>query len=213
MRIQEAAAARPPLEPVWKSGEVSKAAPAAPAPLPYRSVRDLFSSEEAKPVFDLDASTKSFLQAGALLTKHSKTAQPKRLHVYLSADCTLLIWNKPMTAVDAKHTMACTALVSAERGHTTPQLRRVRFGRPLAGPPEHCFSVFGVATDAGGHPCGERTVDLEASSFAERERWADAIEHLCHWVRTKKLYGKHTVHMDSHQKIEQGHHTTALTLH
>jgi hypothetical protein len=138
-----------------------------------------------------------------MLVKHSKTALPKQLHVYMNHDCTHVIWNKPMTEVVAKHTMSLPSLISVERGHATPQLRRVRFGHALAGPEEVCFSLFGVATDTSGRTNGERTVDLQCKTRAEREKWVEALEHLIQFVRTKKLYGQHTVHMDNHDKIQK----------
>ncbi len=106
-----------------------------------------------------------------------------------------------MSEVHSKNTMEVTSLFAVERGHTTPQLKRVRFGHALAGPEEHCLSLFGAVWKDGAS--GSRTVDLECKSRAERERWVEALEHLIQWVRTKKLYGQRTVKMDNAEKIQK----------
>jgi len=168
-----------------------------PAVVPHRSARAIFDSEDEVPAeYQLPAPVRQFLLAGSLLTKHSKTALPASKHVYVSHDLTLLIWNKPMTDILSKNTMAITSLHAVTRGKCTPQLQRVRFGIPLAGHESHCFSILGVSGDGE-----ERTVDLEAKTAADRDRWVDAIEHLIKWVKSKKLYGSSTVHMTGVENV------------
>ena len=173
---------------------------APPAPVVRKSARAIFEADESDdpPVFELDPAIKQFLLAGSMLVKHSKTALPASKHVYLTQDLTRLIWNKPMTDVDVKHTMLATSLFAVTRGHTTQQLQRVRFGKKLAGPAENCFSLFGACVVAG-----ERTVDLECKSRADCEKWVRALEHLIQWVKTKKLYGANTMQMMSHEKLQK----------
>ena len=174
------------------------AAPVAAAPVVRKSARAIFEAEDddEKPVFELDPATRQFLLSGQMLTKHSKTALPAARHLYLTQDLHHLIWNKPMTPIQAKNTMLATSVYAAVRGQTTPQLQRVRFGTKLAGAAEHCFSIFGL-TEEGV----ERTVDFECKSLRERERWIEAIEQLIRWIRTKKLYGERTMEMQSADKI------------
>ena len=173
--------------------------PIAPVKPPtHRSARAIFdadSDDDEPPIFELPPEVKQFLLAGQLLTKHSKTALPASRHVYLLQDLSTLIWNKPMTEIHAKNTMDVTSIYAVQGGHCTPQLQRVRFGQPLAGHPDHCFSISGSTE---GH---ERTVDLECKTMADRDKWVHAINQLIRWAKSKKLYGSATVHMTTTKKV------------
>lgn len=139
-----------------------------------RNLKDVYDAlgekkeERLDEITELSPKVKNFLTAGALLVKHSKTAQPRPRHVYVTDDLKWLVWKDPKEkTVDPEQRMKIFKIRTVERGRCTYQLQRQRFGSYLA--KENCaFSIQGR----------ERTVDLEASSEKEREKWIDAIEQL-----------------------------------
>lgn len=118
--------------------------------------------------YEIPANIRNFLTAGAMLMKHSRTAMPHPRHVFVTDDLRWLVWKDPKTKVIEDDTkMKIFQIRSVERGRCTEQLQRQRFGKYLADE-KCCFSIQGR----------ERTVDLEATSEKERERWVQAIEAL-----------------------------------
>jgi hypothetical protein len=118
-------------------------------------------------ISELPTKTKNFLQAGGLLNKHSKTALPRIRHVYVSDDMKWLIWKDPKEPVDPEQRIKIFKIRSVEKGRTTEQLQRKRFGQYLA--KEECaFTIF----------ARDRSLDLECNTEKEREKWIDAIEQL-----------------------------------
>lgn len=167
----------------------------------WRSARDLFveeddDSELEREEYVIPPHIKQFLISGTMLIKHSKLSAPHARHFYVTHDLELLVWREPSAELTAKNTMHVTQIYGLAKGHSTPQLQRKQFGKPLAGDERCCFSVFG--TD-GNH--NERSIDLEAKTETERERWINALGHLQRYVRSKKLFGKETLFMSSREKV------------
>jgi hypothetical protein len=139
-----------------------------------RNLKDVYQAlgekkeEKADMLHELPPKIKNFLTAGALLVKHSKTAAPRPRHVYITDDLKWLVWKDPKAkTVDPEQRMKIFKIRTVERGRCTMQLQRQRFGKYLAD--EKCaFSIQGR----------ERTVDLEASTEKDCEKWIDAVEQL-----------------------------------
>jgi len=142
-----------------------------------KDARNIFGKEDKQPVKHLSKDIRNFLQAGAMLTKHSKTAPPRQKHIYIDNELKYLIWKDPKEKLKEENMMKVGKIKSVERGRTTPQLlRKTLMGKPLA--KEECsFTISGK----------ERTVDLEADSEAAREKWVHAIETLIEYKKSLKL--------------------------
>ena len=134
-----------------------------------RSVRELMGDDKkvVEAVKEIPEAVRNFLTAGAMLMKHSNTANPRQRHVYITPDLKFLVWKDPKKPLHPDNKMKINRIRSLERGRCTPQLERKSFGKFLA-KEEHSFAILGR----------DRTVDLEASSEKERENWIDAIEML-----------------------------------
>jgi len=89
-----------------------------------------------------------------------------------------LIWKDPKDkgVLNPKNMMKTFKIKTIERGRCTPQLlRKNLFGKQFA--KEECsFAVIGR----------DRSVDLEASSEAEREKWIHALETLIEFKKGQK---------------------------
>jgi len=144
---------------------------------PKKSAKDIFGKEDKEPVKSLSREIRNMLNAGALLTKHSKTAPPRPKHVYVDADLKFLFWRDTKEkSVDPKNQMKVFKIKSIERGRSTPQLQRKNmFGKFLA-KEELAFAIVGR----------DRTLDLEATSEAEREKWIHALEALIEFKKAQK---------------------------
>lgn len=177
-----------------------------------RSAKELFredgDSDAKKKRVLLDPAVKEFLLRGAMLLKHSNSANPRKRHVFVSADFTRLCWKNPKKPVAANQYMLLTRITSIDKGRCTPQLMRTRFGKALA-QEEHAFAVFGSALNVSGTHDREtrraemtkdwhvRTVDLECNSPNEAAQWMAALRHVLEWAASEKLYGSSQVHMHS----------------
>jgi hypothetical protein len=118
-------------------------------------------------VKELPESVRNLLTAGAMLLKHSNTANPRTRHVYVTPDLKFLVWKDPKKALHPDNKMKVFRIRSVEPGRCTPQLERKSFGKFLA--KEECaFAILGR----------DRTVDLEATSEQERDKWIHALEQL-----------------------------------
>jgi hypothetical protein len=146
-----------------------------------KSARNVFGDDEGeKKLPELSEATRNFLQAGKLLLKHSKTAQPRPRHVFVSQDLKWLIWKDPKDkspVTDNK--MRVFKVKAVEAGRFTEQLQRKCFGKYLA-KEECCFAILGR----------NRTIDLEADSELMREKWVNAIGELACWTKACKAVSK-----------------------
>jgi len=142
-----------------------------------KSAKSLFSDENENKCTELPQDVKNFLLAGQLIIKHSNTAQPRPRHVYVTPDLKHLVWKDPKKPLDAKHKMKLFKVRSIERGRCTPQLqRKTMFGKFVA--KEDCsFAVLGR----------ERSVDLEAKTEAEREKWITSLLMLVDFLKNQKV--------------------------
>jgi len=154
-----------------------------------KSARELFEpdDEKEKKLAILPIPIKNFLLAGQLLRKHSKKAQPKPKHLYLSHDLEWLCWKDPGKEPDIKQRMRIYKLYGVNTGRCTPQLQRKRLGRHLA-KEECCFSIYGADSYKD-----ERTVDLEAPTPKECQAWVHALEVLIEYAKNRTLWGQGNV--------------------
>jgi len=147
--------------------------------LEKRKVKDIFGKEEKGPVVELPKDVRNLLNAGALMIKHSKTAQPRKKHIYCDIEFKKIIWKDPKEkGINPKNTMKIGTIKQVEKGLCTPQLQRTTLigKKPVA--KEDCsFACIGR----------ERSVDLECSSHEEREKWVHAIEVLLEWKKGLKM--------------------------
>jgi hypothetical protein len=181
------AKANAPIKTVNMGGPI---APAAPKIKMTKSAKAIFADDDRKKAAaELSDATKHFLQTGQLLMKHSKTAAPRQRHVYLSPDLTHLNWKDPKGDLKLKNRMKVYRLMGVTKGATTPQLQRKTLMGKLLAKDECSFSIFGADEDKEI----ERTVDFEAPSQKERDRWFDAVEELIEWAKAKKLWGDDTM--------------------
>jgi len=137
----------------------------------------IFGKEEKAPVKNLPRDIRNMLTAGNLFVKHSKTAKPRPRYVYVDQDLKFIVWKDPKEKVlDPKNKMKVYLIKQIERGRSTDQLKRKNaFGKYLA--KEECsFAIIGR----------ERSIDLEASSEAEREKWVHALEILVEYKKAMK---------------------------
>lgn len=95
---------------------------------PVRSVREMMGDEKKKVevVKDLPESVRNLLTAGALLTKHSNTAEPRLRHVYVTPDLKFLVWKDVKKPLHPDNKMKIMRIRTIERGRCTPQLERKR---------------------------------------------------------------------------------------
>lgn len=163
-----------------------------------KSAKRIFADDDAKKMLaELSDATKNFLQAGQLLMKHSKTAAPRQRHLYLSPDLTHLNWKDPKGDLKLKNRMKVFKLFLVVKGCTTPQLmRKTLMGKPMARE-ELSFSIHGSDLDSEQ----ERTVDFEAATERDRDRWFSAIEELIEWAKVKRLWGGDTMAVNEDNKM------------
>lgn len=164
-----------------------------------KNARALFEEEDSKKkLIKLDPEIKEFLLRGAMLMKHSKTAMPRKRHVYMTPDCTRICWKNPRKPLAANQYMEIAKIFEVRKGRCTPQLERKRFNRYLAR--EDCaFAIFGSALTVEkqtrealkleARVLDERTIDLECTSPTMVAQWVAAITHLIEWIQSEKLYG------------------------
>jgi len=143
-----------------------------------KKAKDLFGHEEKGPVVVLPKEIRNLLNAGALMYKHSKTAQPRKKHVYVDTELKFIIWKDPKEkALNPKNKMKVGVIKQIEKGLATPQLQRTTLigKKPMA--KEDCsFAVIGR----------ERTIDLETPHSEERDKWVHALEILVEYKRALK---------------------------
>eukprot|EP01006_Ploeotia_vitrea_P030519 TRINITY_DN62915_c0_g1_i1.p1 TRINITY_DN62915_c0_g1~~TRINITY_DN62915_c0_g1_i1.p1 ORF type:complete len:1870 (+),score=1159.95 TRINITY_DN62915_c0_g1_i1:813-5612(+) len=124
----------------------------------------------------LSKDVRNLLVSGALLIKHSNTAVPRPRYVFVTPDLKWLCWKDAKKPLKDSQKMKVYKLRTVEYGRCTPQLQRKKaFGGYYA--KEECaFAVLGR----------ERTVDLECSSEAERDKWAKAFKALIDYNKAAK---------------------------
>ena len=153
----------------------------------FKSARTLFGDmeeyEEGKKVLgdtktELPEDVRNFLTAGALLIKHSNTAPPRPRHIFISGDLKTLMWRDTKKAAeDEAKFVKVLKIRSIERGRCTPQLQRKNmWGKNLA-KEETSFAIM----------CRDRTLDLECSSEADREKW---VKNLSAWIECSRAKKK-----------------------
>jgi hypothetical protein len=152
-----------------------------PADLGKRSARDIFgdSKEGKNVVMELPNKIRNFLCAGALLSKHSNSAEPRPRHVYVTTDLKYFIWKDPKKQLKPENKMKVIRMREVERGRCTKQLQRKNSGSFLA-KEEGAFAVRGK----------DRTVDLEAPSEGDREKWVNALQMLIDYTKYQKSVNK-----------------------
>jgi hypothetical protein len=144
---------------------------------PMKSARQLLGDDDKRDqeITDLPQWVRNLLLAGALLTKHSNSAQPRPRHVYVTTDLKFLVWKDPKKPLHPDNKMKIFKIRSIEKGRSTPQLQRTRFGKFLA--KEECsFAILGR----------DRTVDLEAEREIDRDKWCEALELLVSYRKAMK---------------------------
>jgi len=142
-----------------------------------KSAKDIFGKDEKEPIKQLSREIRNMLNAGALFMKHSKTAPPRPKHIYVDADLKFLNWRDTKEkTVDPKNQMKVFKIKAVERGRATPQLQRKNMLGKFLAKEELAFAVIGR----------DRTLDLEASSEAEREKWIHALEALIEFKKAEK---------------------------
>lgn len=144
-----------------------------------RNIKDVYAvlgekkEETLDTIQEIPPKIKNFLTAGALLIKHSRSANPRPRHLYVTDDLKWLVWKDPKSqTVDLDSRMKIFKIRTVERGRCTEQLQRKRFGKFNADE-KCCFSIQGR----------ERTVDVEAASEKDREKWVHAVETLIAYKR------------------------------
>jgi len=147
--------------------------------LEKRKLKDIFGKEEKGPIVELPKDVRNLLNAGALMIKHSKTAPPRKKHVYVDLEFKKIIWKDPKEkGLNPKNVMKVGLIKQVEKGLATAPLQRTTLigGKHLA--KEDCsFACIGR----------ERSIDLECQSHEEREKWVHAIEVLLEWKKGLKM--------------------------
>jgi len=143
-----------------------------------KDAKSIFGKDDKEQAKVLSQEIRNLLTAGALITKHSKTAPPRPKHVYVDHELKFLIWKDPKDkSLKEENMMKVYKIKTIDRGRMTPQLQRKNIMGKFLAKEECAFTVVGR----------ERTVDLEASSEAEREKWIHALETLIEWKKGQKL--------------------------
>jgi len=141
-----------------------------------RDAKLIFGKDEKTAVKVLSRELRNMLTAGALLTKHSKTANPRPRHVFVDQELKNICWKDPKKPLESDNKMKIYLVKQVEKGRCTPQLQRKKALGGFYSKEEHSFAVIGR----------ERSVDLEASSEAERDKWVHAIETLVEYKKYQK---------------------------
>lgn len=143
-----------------------------------RSAKAIFGADDNKEeIIELPQAIRNFLLAGSLLTKHSNSAAPRVRHVYITDDLKYLVWKDPKKPVTPQNKMKVFKIRTIERGRCTTQLQRKRMMGGHLAKEETSFAVMGR----------DRSVDLEAATEADRDRWVTSLDHLVKFVRQQKL--------------------------
>jgi len=166
-----------------------------------KSARELFEAddEKDKKLAILPPPIKNFLCAGQLLKKHSKKAQPKSMHLFLSPDLEWMCWKNPdpNAKFTLKHRMKIYKLYGVNTGRCTPQLQRKRMGRFVT-KEECCFSIYGADLYKE-----ERTVDFETPTPKDCQAWVHALEVLIEYAKNRSLWGGETVDMRTDKELNK----------
>jgi len=141
-----------------------------------RDAKLIFGKEEKSPAKVLSREIRNMLLAGALFIKHSKSANPRPRHVYVDQDLKFIIWKDPKKPVDPENKMKIFMIKQVEKGRCTAQLQRKKKIGGFYAKEECSFAVIGR----------ERSVDLEANSEAERDKWVHALETLVEYKKYQK---------------------------
>jgi len=166
-----------------------------------KSARELFEADDDKDkkLAILPPPIKNFLCAGQLLKKHSKKANPKSMHLFLSPDLEWMCWKNPdpNKKFTLKHRMKIYKLYGVNTGRCTLQLQRKRMGRFIT-KEECCFSIYGADLYKE-----ERTVDFETPTPKDCQAWVHALEVLIEYAKNRTLWGGETVSMRTDKELNK----------
>jgi hypothetical protein len=167
----------------------------------HKSARELFEAddEKDKKLAILPPPIKNFLCAGQLLKKHSKKANPKSMHLFLSPDIEWMCWKNPdpKAKFTLKHRMRIYKLYGVNTGRCTPQLQRKKMGRFMT-KEECCFSIYGADLYKE-----ERTVDFETPTPKDCQAWVHALEVLIEYAKNRTLWGHESVAMRTDKELNK----------
>lgn len=145
-----------------------------------KSAKDLFGDNNVKKEATLSKETRNFLQGGAMLMKHSKSAAPRGRHVYVTDDLKWLVWKDPKKKLSGETQLKIFKIKQIEAGRCTPQLQRkggvMGRGKFLA-KEECCFAIFSRDRES---------LDLECDSEADKTKWISCLEELTAYVKAEK---------------------------
>jgi len=184
------------------SGRKGEKEPKEPkAPKLKKSARELFEADDDKDkkLAVLPPAIKNFLCAGQLLKKHSKKANPKSMHLFLSPDIEWMCWKNPdpNKKFTLKHRMRIYKMYGVNTGRCTPQLQRKRMGRFIT-KEECCFSIYGADLYKE-----ERTVDFETPTPKDCQAWVHALEVLIEYAKNRSLWGHESVAMRTEKELNK----------
>jgi len=171
------------------------------APKLKKSARELFEADDDKDkkLAVLPPPIKNFLCAGQLLKKHSKKANSKSMHLFLSPDIEWMCWKNPdpTKKFTLKHRMRIYKIYGVNTGRCTPQLQRKRMGRFIT-KEECCFSIYGADLYKE-----ERTVDFETPTAKDCNAWVHALEVLIEYAKNRSLWGHESVAMRTDKELNK----------
>ena len=117
----------------------------------------------------IDTPIVRMLHAGTIMRKFCKSAKPRKRKVYMSDDLQFLIFEDPTGKKSSKQ-MQTKTITDVRRGACTYNLKRGGMGwKPAL--EDRCFAIFSIDPNQN-----EFTVDLEAKSPGEFDRWTKAID-------------------------------------
>jgi len=198
-KAEEEAAERHLLQLSGRKGEKEPKEPKKPKL--HKSARELFEAddEKDKKLAVLPPAIKNFLCAGQLLKKHSKKANPKSMHLFLSPDIEWICWKNPdpNKKFTLKHRMRIYKIYGVNTGRCTPQLQRKKMGRFMT-KEECCFSIYGADLYKE-----ERTVDFETPTPKDCQAWVHALEVLIEYAKNRTLWGHESVAMRTEKELNK----------
>eukprot|EP00002_Diphylleia_rotans_P022996 TRINITY_DN4519_c0_g2_i2.p1 TRINITY_DN4519_c0_g2~~TRINITY_DN4519_c0_g2_i2.p1 ORF type:complete len:287 (+),score=54.65 TRINITY_DN4519_c0_g2_i2:47-907(+) len=127
--------------------------------------KDKKSSESLSRVKRFEEDYASYLKTGVIFMKHGSTGFPHRRAVRISDDYMRIIWSDPTAVEEPREMLLEHAKISL--GKSTNVMRR----SAKSASEDCCFSIVGT----------QRTLDLEAESTVQRQRFVEAMEE-CLWV-------------------------------
>ncbi|MES1907844.1 MAG: hypothetical protein MHM6MM_000882 [Cercozoa sp. M6MM] len=114
---------------------------------------------------------RNMILSGSIMRKFCKSSAPRKRQIRISDDFEALLWEDPKNK-KPPHSMPIQAITDVKVGASTMQLKRKMLGHKSA-VPERSFAVYAV--DSRKQPF---TLNLEAKSVVEMERWVEALRLL-----------------------------------